>query len=757
MANLSNINGKFVVEQTTGYVGVGTTDPNFLIEAAGANSEIALNSTSASIYRLRSTSSDSFIITKNGVGDRLVIDGSGNATFAGNVRTTGAVNFYNSTSHYGSIYADSEGLNLDTVANRHMIFKKASVEVMRISTSGNVGIGTTSPTEKLHVEGNIEFINGGWIGSLDGTYWQRIRFEDATPTTTNAFNFETRNGSGAFVNHMTILNNGNVGIGTTTPGVPLEISNAGTELRLRYSATTYTDFRTDFINQISAGANSWHFKFNSSPLFTIQSTGNVGIGNTSPSNFNSLGGKQVVIGDGTQTNNLTLYSATTGGGVAYGHIAFADSNVSGSTAQYAGLIQYYHGNDSMQFYTNATPRFTVLNDGKFGIGTTTPSSLLTLNKATGEVGILLEGNGTDVAKFKLASAGVNHAVQIGSVSNNEVQFHTANSEKMRLAANGNVGIGETSPDAKLNVTGVSGGPTVPVANSSDGIVRIESSNGGVGLDIGAQGASPYSMWMQVGNTSNSSGDTYPILLNPLGGNVGIGTTSPANKLDVKISTGNRTTLEPVMSVSANGNGPYTGFGPKISFSSNIYYGAGTGNPAGIIETAYIGAVMGVTYATNSDLVFATRDGATSVTEKMRIFGNGDVGIGTTSPRAKLEVAGDITIQNGVYTYKTSGYTSGATAISVDITVGNEGGGGNVFKIEAGFAHYYAMTYNSVAEWWCTSRGTAVVNTYILNAGTTLAGDWSASKPSTTVLRITKSAGTYGGGGKWWIKVTYVPF
>ena len=46
MANLSNINGKFVVEQTTGYVGVGTTDPNFLIEAAGVNSEIALNSTS---------------------------------------------------------------------------------------------------------------------------------------------------------------------------------------------------------------------------------------------------------------------------------------------------------------------------------------------------------------------------------------------------------------------------------------------------------------------------------------------------------------------------------------------------------------------------------------------------------------------------------------------------------------------------------------------------------------------------------------
>ena len=42
MANLSNINGKFVVEQTTGFVGIGTTDPSFLIEAVGTNAELAL-------------------------------------------------------------------------------------------------------------------------------------------------------------------------------------------------------------------------------------------------------------------------------------------------------------------------------------------------------------------------------------------------------------------------------------------------------------------------------------------------------------------------------------------------------------------------------------------------------------------------------------------------------------------------------------------------------------------------------------------
>ena len=83
MANLSNINGKFVVEQTTGFVGIGTTDPGFLIEAAGTNAELALNA--SSIYRIRSTASDEFIITKNGVVDRLTISGGGDATFSGNV------------------------------------------------------------------------------------------------------------------------------------------------------------------------------------------------------------------------------------------------------------------------------------------------------------------------------------------------------------------------------------------------------------------------------------------------------------------------------------------------------------------------------------------------------------------------------------------------------------------------------------------------------------------------------------------------
>ena len=150
MANLSNINGKFVVEQTTGYVGVGTTDPNYPIEVLNASAEIALNASGGSIYRLRSDSASNFIIRKEGVGDRLVINSAGNATFAGNVTTANL--FLGSSSVRISPGGNGEiGLNYNTGATGSLVwYAGGTASKFSVTNTGNATFaGTVTATTFL--------------------------------------------------------------------------------------------------------------------------------------------------------------------------------------------------------------------------------------------------------------------------------------------------------------------------------------------------------------------------------------------------------------------------------------------------------------------------------------------------------------------------------------------------------------------------------------------------------------------------------
>jgi lipopolysaccharide export system protein LptA len=117
--------------------------------------------------------------------------------------------------------------------NGHITFQTNNgTERMRVSNGGNVGIGTTNPAYKLDVagsariEGDLDLGAGFKIANYGGSYWQRIRTEDAVASTTNAFNFETRNGSGSFIEHMVIRNDGNVGIGVTNPSYKLQVGGS---------------------------------------------------------------------------------------------------------------------------------------------------------------------------------------------------------------------------------------------------------------------------------------------------------------------------------------------------------------------------------------------------------------------------------------------------------------------------------------------------------------------------------------------------
>ena len=94
--------------------------------------------------------------------------------------------------------------------------------------------------------------------------------------------------------------------------------------------------------------------------------------------------------------------------------------------------------------------------------------------------------------------------------------------------NNRVGIGTTAPVAALHVKG---GQGVPSLSADTNNINVVHSSTNAQLVTGAYATSPYAIWLQVKDSTNS-GASYPLTLNPLGGNVGIGTTSPSKLLHV---------------------------------------------------------------------------------------------------------------------------------------------------------------------------------------------------------------------------------
>jgi hypothetical protein len=206
-------------------------------------------------------------------------------------------------------------------------------------------------------------------------------------------------------------------------------------------------------------------------------------------------------------------------------------------------------------------------------------------------------------------------------------------------AGGNVGIGTTDPKAPLSsYTTRAGYPDASGTGSSNVVARIQS--GSICLDFGSiGGTNPF--WIQ-NHLSTNNATNYPILLNPNGGNVGIGTTNPGYLLDVSNSTSSTST-----SFLGLTNPFVFGFNTGLNIGSSIVYSSrwqGDGG-SGVVEMCKIdGRKENSANYGDSYLAFQTRyetdrnnGGAGTLTEKMRITGVGRVGIGTTSPSTTLSI------------------------------------------------------------------------------------------------------------------------
>ena len=106
-----------------------------------------------------------------------------------------------------------------------------------------------------------------------------------------------------------------------------------------------------------------------------------------------------------------------------------------------------------------------------------------------------------------------------------------------LDAEGNkVGIGHAEPDLTLHVSGVNGLPSSSGSTPTGHLTIRNKAGSSHGMFIGVSDAQPWSSWIQAQDASNNA-TNYPLLLNPNGGDVGIGTDSPLSALHVKGPTG----------------------------------------------------------------------------------------------------------------------------------------------------------------------------------------------------------------------------
>jgi len=524
--------------------------------------------------------------------------------------------------------------------------ESSALDLVLQPDGGDVGIGTASPAEKLHVSGNIMLDNNTALLSkrvsgntlnligINNSGEGVIEIGEASTVPDGMFIYTpTDAGQGVTFHNgtdplMFIENDGNVGIGTTTPAANLQVVSqnrafsvidSGTD---NYAEAAFTTLGGDgpafgrlsgYDIQLQTGttrgglATAMHIDNDGSvgigttgPGAKLSiSDGNIGIdGNNSPQQFYGAGGN--VAGTNTSGGVLTVIGHSPN---AVGDLSappYDGSNFVGASGIMArGFSESGQYRGSLEFFTktasaaNATSRMLISHDGKVGIGTTSPSNTLHVENTTSS-GAYINYDGQSNTEFGLRiesnAGGGNFESDFGAGGTALLDLY-ANSATvtggdllvartqsatpvMLVRGNGRVGIGTASPSHTLDVSGefrVNGGGTGSIVVNDE-----DSSLCPTMTFLRNGGGTTTNDFIKFENSGgevaaiNATGGGYFI------GNLGIGTSSPVNTLDIN---GSLKINGEIVELAVNTTGvtgstaldPANGTIQRLTFSGNVTF------------------------------------------------------------------------------------------------------------------------------------------------------------------------------------------
>ena len=449
------------------------------------------------------------------------------------------------------------------VTNKVVKFNGSILDDSNIADDGS----TITLGSNTVVNGATDF-NGGVSVNVDssstslGNHQAALRIDNTNTTTNNwaALVFDSNNGSSAevsarFTDHannyadlyfanrgsggyttkMLISQDGSVGVGTTTPKAKLHVSGGGyftgfnnpngsgvSGLEIGYDGSKSVLQSYDRANGAYKAIN-----INASSASFTQGGVGIGLGTTAPSyklhvKETGVNGGAIYVEDGTSW--LRVIPNLGGSGFNPMSVAgdigliFSNDNDSTTASSSLGLLIAPH--------STSAGGIKILEDGRVGIGTTTPNSRFTVNTTTTGDGIELQSSEVSIAKLSRSVVGSTVVASLDGVSGRPIHIGGVVNEDVILGnAGGNVGIGTAVPTDKLHVIG-----NINIVSNK---IYNGASNNSAGLELGGNRVNlhGYSGIRFYSSAAGIGSQTERMRIED-DGKVGIGVTSPGRKLSV---------------------------------------------------------------------------------------------------------------------------------------------------------------------------------------------------------------------------------